>query len=165
MKILSLQVLAFSLLIVASSCKKDDDPEPSTPSNREQLSGTWELTDLDANGVISFGGQSIPFVTTNAVIDPGSYFDFDMNPDEVDYDASATVTVSAIQEFDIPYQQAGQGTWELQGRDSLFITEDGRTTRYGILSWNDTRMILRSKQEIDFNGQSFNATIEAVIER
>lgn len=164
MKTLSLKLLAFSLVIVASSCKKDD-PEPSTPSNREKLSGNWELTDIDANGVISFMGQSIPFVTTNADIDQGSYFDFEMNPDEVEYDASATITVSAIQEFEIPYQQAGRGTWELQGRDSLFVTEDGQTTSYGILSWTDNRMILRSKQELDFGGQSFDATIEAVIER
>lgn len=158
-------VSKFSPLLICAmlvaSCSKEE-PEPT---NEEQLSGRWDLTDIDASGTISVFGQTVPFVTTSATIDQGSYFDFSHNPNEVDYNASATVQVSAGQDFEIPYSQAGQGTWTLKGRDSLIVTEDGQTTRYGILAWTDTRMILRSNQSITFSGQQINAQVEAVIER
>lgn len=155
--------ISAALLSVAilASCSREDDE----PTNEEQMSGRWNLTDIDASGTISVLGQTVPFVTTGATIDPGSYFDFTLEPQEVDYNASATVQVSAGQDFEIPYSQSGQGTWVLKGRDSIIVTEQGETTRYGILGWTDTRMILRSNQSITFGGQQINAQLEAVIER
>ncbi len=163
MKILA-RLLVPVLLIGFASCSSDDEPS-GPPTKEERISGRWTLVDLTANGTITFMGNSIPFVSTNSDIDPGSYFNFSRNPQEVDYDASATITISAVQEFDIPYQRAGQGTWEFKGNDSLIVSENGQTTRYFILGWTDTRMILRSKQDITLAGQSANTTIEAVIER
>lgn len=162
----SFPIKLYSLLaisVLAFGCSKED-PEPE-PTNEEELAGSWTLIDLDASGTINVFGQNVPFVTTDAAIDPGSYFNFTLNPQEVDYDASATVTLNAGQEFEIPYAQAGQGTWYLKERDSLIVTEQGRTTRYGILAWSDTRLILRSNQNVNFSGQQINAQVEAILER
>ncbi len=164
MKAPSLKLAALILLssLVIACSKEDDDAQPT---NEEQLSGRWDLTDIDASGTISFMGQTIPFVTTNSTIDPGSYFDFSLNPQEVDYDASATVEISAGTTFDVPYARSGQGTWQLKGRDSLIVTEQGQVTRYYILGCSDTRLTLRSQQVVTFSGQNIDAEVEAVLER
>lgn len=163
MKLLA-RFFTLTALLFIVACGSDDDPQPE-PTREEKHAGRWNLTDIDASGVINFAGQSIPFVTTDAQIDPGSYFDFQTNPQEVDYDASATITISAGQEFDVPYQRSGQGVWEFKGADSLIVTEQGQTTRYFILNSTDTRMILRSIQTLSLSGQTATATVEAVIER
>lgn len=165
MKMRLLSIVALAGLFIFSACKREDDT-PSEPTNEEQISGVWNLDDVSASGVIAVAGQSIPFVTTGATVDPDSYFDFNTSPEQtVDYDASATLDVSAGQNFQFPYQQSGTGTWELKGRDSLIVTEDNRTSRYYILSWTDSRMILRSNEQITFAGQDINATVEATIVR
>lgn len=161
----SLWIALLAAGITFTGCKKEE-PKESTPTNEERISGMWYLTDIDASGTVDFMGTTIPFVTTGATIDPNSYFDFKTSPSQtVDYSADAEIDVSAGTNITVPYQRSGTGTWEFKGSDSLIVTESGMTTRYGILSWNDTRMILRSNQQITFGGQSANAQIEATIER
>ncbi|TNE27446.1 MAG: hypothetical protein EP346_12600 [Bacteroidetes bacterium] len=163
----SLWIALLAMGITFTGCKKDDDKGgSSTPSNEERISGVWYLTDMDASGTVDFMGTTLPFVTTGATISPGSYFDFRTSPSQsVNYSVDADIDISAGTNITVPYQRSGTGTWEFKGNDSLIITESGSTTRYGILSWNDTRMILRSNQQISFGGQSANAQIEATIER
>lgn len=148
-----------------TGCSKEPDVVVP-PTNEELISGMWYLTSIDASGTIAFGGNSIPFVTTGSRIDSGSFFNFLLSPSQmVSYDASAEVDVSAGTIITVPYQRNGTGTWEFLGNDSLIITESGQITRYGILSWTDSKMILRSNQEIDISGQGISAKVEAVIER
>lgn len=161
MKIAQLSLLAILGTSVFTACKSEE-PEPT---NADQLSGQWELIDLDLTGTVTFGGQTVPFVTSNAVINDGSYFDFSTSPDVVDYDASATVTIEVGTSLDVPYARSGQGNWTLKGRDSLIIEENNRYTRYGIISWTDTKMILRSEQVLDYSGQAVDAEIEAILQK
>lgn len=167
MKKKSLYLFALAMGVAFSACKREDDTDTSTPTNEERISGTWYLTDMSASGTLDFGGNSIPFVTTDARIDAGSYFNFVRTPSQtVDYDASAEVDVSAAAtSFTIPYQRSGTGTWEFKGSDSLIVNDNLGETRYFILRWTDTQMILRSRQNMTFQGQSAMANVEATIER
>lgn len=151
------------LPLVLLSCGREDSS--SEPSQEERLAaGQWILDDVDASGTLSFAGQTIPFVTQSADVDPSSYFDFNTSPQEVDYDASAEVTVSAaLQSFTVPYARSGTGEWEFKGSDSLIVTENNQTTRYFILSWTETRLILRSQQQLSLGGQEIDAEVEATL--
>lgn len=165
MKILSLVV--FASLVVLVSCKKEESDQTPPPTNEQQLSSdTWEVSDLNATGVVMIFGQAVPFVATTDSIDPASYFDFQETPNQLDYHVSAVMSVAIGGDLvEIPHNQSGTGTWELDGRDYLYVTQDAETVEYDILSWTSARLILRTDQAFVFNGEEIDARLEIELTR
>lgn len=155
--------LAVAVLGALTGCKK--------PTTADKLEGSWQVNDISATGVVSFGGQMVPVLADDKVIDPTSVFTLvnatKNTPSVINYNFSATMSVNAItQVIDFPFSDSGSGSWlvkegESTVLDSVIVTAaDGSTTRYAILLLEEDLVRLRTRQNVDFQGQGVNAQIE-----
>lgn len=155
--------LAVAVLGALTSCKK--------PTVADKLEGTWNVNDITANGSVDFGGQMLPVVADDKLIDPTSVFTLvnatNNTPSVINYNFIATMSVNAItQVIDFPFSDNGSGSWvvkegEATVLDSVIVTAaDGSTTRYAILLLDENLVRLRTRQNVDFQGQAVDAQIE-----
>jgi hypothetical protein len=155
--------LAVAVLGALTSCKK--------PTIADKLEGTWKVNDISANGAVNIGGQTLPVVADDKSIDPTSVFTLvnatKNTPSVINYNFIATMSVNAItQVIDFPFSDSGSGSWvvkegEATVLDSVIVTAaDGSTTRYAILVLDESLVRLRTRQNVEFQGQGVDAQIE-----
>jgi hypothetical protein len=158
--------LFFALAAVAAlaSCKKD-------PTLDEQLSGTWNLSDLSLSTVSTPLG-ALPISITDSLIRPNNTLELTINEDETqtviwNLDVRGLITAPGLGSFGTDIQDTINGTWyAVDGGgvtpDSLYITADGEKNGYEILSFLETSLRLRSVQTIvdpDLGSQTFTQEV------
>jgi hypothetical protein len=155
--------MAVVVLGALTSCDK--------PTVADKLEGTWRVNDIVANGLVNFGGQMVPAIADDKIIDSNSIFTLvnatKTEPSSIVYNFGATMSVNAItQVIDFPFNDSGSGSWIVKEgdatvKDSVIVTQvDGTTTRYELLSLEPDFITLRTRQNIDFEGQVVNALIQ-----
>ncbi len=158
--------LFFALAAVAAlaSCKKD-------PTLDEQLSGTWNLSDLSLSTVSTPLG-ALPISITDSLIRPNNTLELTINEDETqtviwNLDVRGLITAPGLGSFGTDIQDTINGTWyAVDGGgvtpDSLYITADGEKNGYEILSFLETSLRLRSVQTMvdpDLGSQTFTQEV------
>ena len=147
-----------------ASCKKD-------PTLDEQLSGTWNLSDLSLSTVSTPLG-ALPISITDSLIRPNNTLELTINEDETqtviwNLDVRGLITAPGLGSFGTDIQDTINGTWyAVDGGgvtpDSLYITADGEKNGYEILSFLETSLRLRSVQTIvdpDLGSQTFTQEV------
>ena len=113
----------------------------------------------------------VPAIADDKIIDSNSIFTLvnatKTESSSIVYNFGATMSVNAItQVIDFPFNDSGSGSWIVKEgdatvKDSVIVTQvDGTTTRYELLSLEPDFITLRTRQNIDFEGQVVNALIQ-----
>ena len=159
--------LFFALAAVAALASRTKDPTLD-----EQLSGTWNLSDLSLSGTVSTPLGALPISITDSLIRPNNTLELTINEDETqtviwNLDVRGLITAPGLESFGTDIQDTINGTWyALDGGgvtpDSLYITADGEKNGYEILSFLETSLRLRSVQTIvdpDLGSQTFTQEV------
>lgn len=158
-------LIAAGAIAILASCQKERTLD-------EQLSGTWNLSDLSLSGTIITPIGALPITITDSLIRPNNFMDLAINEDETqtiywNMDVRGLITAPGLGSFGTEIQDTINGTWyAVDGGgvtpDSLYITADGEKTGYEILSFLETSLRLRSVQTIvdpDLGSQTFTQEV------
>ena len=158
-------LIAAGAIAILASCQKERTLD-------EQLSGTWNLSDLSLSGTIITPIGALPITITDSLIRPDNFMDLAINEDETqtiywNMDVRGLITAPGLGSFGTEIQDTINGTWyAVDGGgvtpDSLYITADGEKTGYEILSFLETSLRLRSVQTIvdpDLGSQTFTQEV------
>lgn len=142
------------------------------PTLDEQLSGTWNLSDLSLSGTVSTPLGALPISITDSLIRPNNTLELTINEDETqtviwNLDVRGLITAPGLGSFGTDIQDTINGTWyAVDGGgvtpDSLYITADGEKNGYEILSFLETSLRLRSVQTMvdpDLGSQTFTQEV------
>lgn len=158
-------LIAAGAIAILASCQKERTLD-------EQLSGTWNLSDLSLSGTVITPIGALPITITDSLIRPNNYMDLAINEDETqtiywNMDVRGLITAPGLGSFGTEIQDTINGTWyAVNGGgvtpDSLYITADGEKTGYEILSFLETSLRLRSVQTLvdpDLGSQTFTQEV------
>jgi hypothetical protein len=158
-------LIAAGAIAILASCQKERTLD-------EQLSGTWNLSDLSLSGTVITPLGALPITITDSLIRPDNYMDLAINEDETqtiywNMDVRGLITAAGLGSFGTEIQDTINGTWyAVDGGgvtpDSLYITDDGEKNGYEILSFLETSLRLRSVQTIvdpDLGSQTFTQEV------
>jgi hypothetical protein len=158
-------LIATGAIAILASCQKERTLD-------EQLSGTWNLSDLSLSGTVITPLGALPITITDSLIRPDNYMDLAINEDETqtiywNMDVRGLITAPGLGSFGTEIQDTINGTWyAVDGGgvtpDSLYITADGEKNGYEILSFLETSLRLRSVQTIvdpDLGSQTFTQEV------
>ncbi|MEY4886901.1 MAG: hypothetical protein RL767_372 [Bacteroidota bacterium] len=158
-------LIATGAIAILASCQKERTLD-------EQLSGTWNLSDLSLSGTVITPVGALPITITDSLIRPNNYMDLAINEDETqtiywNMDVRGLITAPGLGSFGTEIQDTINGTWyAVDGGgvtpDSLYITADGEKNGYEILSFLETSLRLRSVQTIvdpDLGSQTFTQEV------
>ncbi len=158
-------LIAAGAIAILASCQKERTLD-------EQLSGTWNLSDLSLSGTIITPIGALPITITDSLIRPDNFMDLAINEDETqtiywNMDVRGLITAPGLGSFGTEIQDTINGTWyAVDGGgvtpDSLYITADGEKTGYEILSFLEASLRLRSVQTIvdpDLGSQTFTQDV------
>lgn len=158
-------LIAAGAIAILVSCQKERTLD-------EQLSGTWNLSDLSLSGTVITPIGALPITITDSLIRPDNFMDLAINEDETqtiywNMDVRGLITAPGLGSFGTEIQDTINGTWyAVDGGgvtpDSLYITADGEKTGYEILSFLEASLRLRSVQTIvdpDLGSQTFTQEV------
>ncbi|HXR80897.1 MAG TPA: hypothetical protein VN763_08265 [Saprospiraceae bacterium] len=158
MKRLSLLCLFGILMLIHSSCNKDENNEPGT------IPGTWKITDIhidDGISAVTVAGQTIAYPYTIRGKNLNTSTTFTENPNEYTstgyYTSVTVIDYSGIKDTTevLITASPGTGTWNLNGAT---FTEmfGGNTYVHEVLEFTQSRLELRENIDITSNN---NGTI------
>ena len=158
-------LIAAGAIAILASCQTERTLD-------EQLSGTWNLSDLNLSGTVITPIGALPITITDSLIRPNNFMDLAINEDETqtiywNMDVRGLITAPGLGSFGTEIQDTINGTWyAVDGGgvtpDSLYITADGEKNGYEILSFLETSLRLRSVQTIvdpDLGSQTFTQEV------
>ena len=161
MKNIKLLFYAFSILFILSSCKNNDDENPTI--NIDNIVGNWKIVDFNGNSTSTITTQGVDSIITE-VQEGHSYnafIEISENPKEFLSTGSFTNNITSTnqdqiieQNFDVPAIGIN-GTWRIDGK--LFVTTNQGQTKsdtHTILELSTNTLIIRTKieEEITKNG-------------
>ena len=120
-------ILALSMLaVVFTSCKKDNDDDPVTPT-KENLTGSYKIT----AATLSSGGTSVDIFNDN------NFFEACDRDDIYKLNADLTYDIQDAGQVCSPDNNYTGGSWALVGTSSINIDGDV----YTIKSWNGKTLV------------------------
>ena len=158
MKILkSLIIVCF--IILCASCSTSDD-SPNVQVTQSDLVGTWNLTELNIDGMANISGIPVPVTGEGKSLN--AKIILTEQPNNITASGNFIVTTrldipgSAVTQ-DIPFNLdtlIGNGTWSLNNNGQLIITDNVGSQTFDIKEFNGSTLKVRTQEEvpIPFNG-------------
>lgn len=145
------------------ACSRDDDDqtkEPEPTGLEAFLSGTFDVTQVDYNGTVTFSGQSIPLNGTGT--NTSGYYTFKQKAKSLDYEVNTTANVSILgQNVPVPVVVASEGPFEIVS-ETRFVVQDptyGNMT-YDINTQDENGFSASTRFQNDSSGVDLNMDIQ-----